>query len=121
MSLLTPSFFKSLYPEFKDETDELVEARIEIEKKKVDSNIFRSNYEEAVLCIVAHEFAYSNYAADGDELLGKEMTSFAAAGENYSFKASQDDENNDYKATVYGRKYLSMLGRAAPKVSAMVG
>ena len=110
---LTASTFKMLFPEFAAKEDALVELRITMVKPAVSSSVFGATYGEAILTLVAHEFAYTDMAADGDEFLGKEMTSYSpgSGGASFGFKATSDDKDSDYKATVYGRKFLALRER----------
>lgn len=112
MSLeLTASNFKTLFPAFKDEEDSSIELRINIAKKKVSQTVFCDEYEEAVLTHTAHDFAYAQHAAEGDEFLGKELISHSVGGASFNFKASIGDGDEDYKSTVYGRQFLAIRKR----------
>jgi hypothetical protein len=113
MSLLTASFFKTLYPAFKDEADATIEAQILLSKNKVLEDKFGSSYEEAVLTYVAHEFEISKLIESGDEFAGREITSYSVAGQSFGFKASKDDGNDLLRSTVYGRKFLELENRSS--------
>ena len=114
---LTVSNFKALFPKFNTKEYDVIELRITMVKPVVSASTFGDIYGEAVLTLVAHEFAYADMAAEGDEFLGKEMTSFSpGSGASFGFKATSDDKDADYKATEYGRKFLALRGRTSPSI-----
>jgi len=108
MSLLTASLLRGLYPEFKDESDETIDAQILFAQQKVWSDKYGLLYDEAVLALAAHELKLNKLIAEGDEFIGKEITSYSAGGQSFSFKESIDDRDNILKSTPYGIKFLDL-------------
>ena len=105
--------FKLLYPSFKDKSDDVINIMFDDAMGQISQKIFKSSYEKALFTLVAHSITYSEMIQEGDEFLGKDMTSYSIGGESFSFKASDDNDDNDYNSTPYGREFLSIRKRCA--------
>lgn len=100
---LTADFLKSLFPEFKDYENKIIQYFIDSNSKKLNENFYNNDWEMAVLNLSAHQ---ALLAKKGSNKKG-EIVSEKIAGVDRTYKTGHANPNDSYYfSTIYGSEYL---------------
>ena len=127
--LPTVEEFRTRFPIFEDEEDELIDSLIAEAGSQIDQSWREADYQPAILYLAAHLLASDN-SAEGDSvdfggtgggaIVGE---SFGAMSVSYANKSSSAARAGaayeSYEATEYGRRFLKLLRQNKPAVLAI--
>ncbi|KAB8035835.1 DUF4054 domain-containing protein [Silvanigrella paludirubra] len=100
---LNADFFKSIFPEFKDYENKIIQYFIDSNSKKLNKDFYNNDWEIAVLNLSAHQALLSK---KGSNKKG-EIVSETIAGVDRTYKTSHTNPNDSYfLSTIYGSEYL---------------
>lgn len=118
---VTPTTFKTRYPEFETEDDARVQIFIDDATLLSSSSFWGALYDLAVTYLAAHylSIARKSEEDDGDaKAAGVIREKIDVLEVAYSDALIKEAANNPYKGTPYGQEYLSLL-RRRPTVTAV--
>lgn len=128
LDAVTADDLKRRYPVFKGEDADLIDALLDEARGSVNDTWIEADRKPALLALAAHLLFIDRYASGVVELDGQ---NFAVTGALESLKVGDTDVKfahkfvtgegqsasaNDYGATPYGQRYLSLFRRSFPPV-----
>lgn len=107
---MTPSEFKALFPEFKNQPDAVVQAQLTRADNYISENIWAEWYSEGVGFFVAHQLAISCQRAstkgsDSGDATSKSVGDVSVTKSGEMQKAKME---NPFLRTTYGQEYYRL-------------
>ncbi len=107
---VTPTLFKTRFPEFSTETDARVQLFLDDATVVLNVSFWSTKYDLGISYLTAHYLALANKSELGSTGSGGVVTGRAVDGAsvNYGTATPLDMSDTYYSSTVYGSRYLAL-------------